>query len=197
MHTVRVRDLRICIFVLDAEQELPVASKTQRLRDAGIGAVGSDEILCRAELTQIESPVFASHMDERRATSNARPCVLGLCRQPAHDAGRVGRKKVIARRRQIHVPQIGRIEPHAAHAVHELDGKTVQQRNLVDRVPDDDPRGMGLLSDVGFFSSTTTRSPCLRQCGRASQAGETRADYDAIPVGTRGMDLHSRMNVEG
>ena len=76
--------------------------------------------------------------------------------------------------------QVRRIQANAVNAAGERFGKPVEQRNLVDRILDDDSGGMQLFARVGLLLDDRDRVAGAGERGRAGEAREARTDHDAI-----------------
>ena len=136
-------------------------------------------------VTEIEAVVRTLRRHERCLMCDERPGFDGPFGEPAHQRRRVRRQEVIARRGEIDVPEIWRIQPYPADTSDNGWREIIEQRDLIDRVLDQDPCGVELLANVGLAFEDDDAHPGPRQGGGARQTCETGAYDDAITLRRR------------
>jgi len=100
--------------------------------------------------------------------------------QPAHQPGRVGGEKEVARRGEIDARHVWRIETHAVDPPHQAARQAVEQLYLLDDVAHQDARGVQLAARVVLALEHRDPRAAASQRRRAGQPREARSDHDAI-----------------
>jgi hypothetical protein len=167
MQLVRVVDLEICVLMLDADEEASVRAECERLRHTRAWAVGTDQKPCGAVCAQVEATLLAHCILERRAKCDAGARGFGLAGEPAHHARGVRGEEVVSRRGKVDVGKVWCIQTHARNAAHECGRQGVKQRDLVDRVLDDDSGGMKFFAHVVLLLEHDGVEAAARQRVRA------------------------------
>lgn len=168
------------VLVLHPREESRVRTEAERSGDARARAIRPNQESSRAEAVHLEAALQPPCAGERALVCDGRARAFGFAGEPAHHGRRIGRKEVIARRFEIDVTQIRRIQAHTRDAAHQGDRQRVEQRDLIDRVLDDDSGGVEPGPRIVLLLDNGYPQPGAGERKSAREAGEAGPDHHAI-----------------
>ena len=165
--------------LLHADEQPPVAAKAEGLRHGGARPVRADEkARGDAMITDDQAPLFAPGAGEAGRTADFGSGAAGLAGQPAHEAGHVRGEEVIARRGQIGVFEVRRVEAHRRYRAHEAGGHVALLGGFLDQ----DAGGVDARAGIALGLQHQHLQPAQGGGAGAGQAGETGPDDDEIII---------------